>query len=79
MTEEVKRHQKRDMESFLTMRSDPTPGGDLLDWVFLKKGYFEILKENLPLQRRPMKLRTERMETCASWRSWTKRGEALSS
>ncbi len=38
MTEEVKRHQKRDMESFLTMRSDPTPGGNLLDWVFLKKG-----------------------------------------
>lgn len=38
MTEEVKRHQKRDMESFLTMRSDPTPGGDFVRLGFLDEG-----------------------------------------
>ncbi len=79
MMEEVKRHQKRDMDNFLTMRSEPTPGVEMLDWVFVGLKYFGILREDLPLQRRPTKLKTERMETCTNWRSWTKRGDALSS
>ncbi len=44
------------------------------------KAFPRLLRDrDLPLQRRPMKLRTERIETCINCRSCTKRGEALSS
>src|SRR5436190_14907656 len=62
--EDTNRHQNRDTWSFLTRRSDPIPARAKTNIHLCSPEVGGYAVKDLPLRRRPVKLRIERQDTC---------------